>query len=58
MLKGRTVARRTVRDAPAGLNTVKLKASGRRTGRAELRVTVRAPDGSVVRGTKRIALRR
>ena len=58
VLKGRTVARRTVRDAPAGLNTVKLKASGRRTGRAELRVSVRAPDGSVVRGTKRIALRR
>jgi hypothetical protein len=58
VLKGRTVARRTVRDAPAGLSTVKLKATGRRTGRAELRVSVRAPDGSVVRGTKRITLRR
>ncbi len=58
VLKGRTVARRTVRNAPAGLNTVKLKASGRQTGRAELRVSVRAPDGSVVRGTKRVALRR
>ena len=58
VLKGRTVARRTVRDAPAGLTAVKLKATGRRTGRAELRVTVKAPDGSVVRGTKKLVLRR
>jgi hypothetical protein len=60
VLKGRTIARATLRRAPAGLNRLRLKAkrAGTRTGTAELRVSVRAADGSVERGTKRIKLKR
>jgi hypothetical protein len=57
-LRGKTIARATLRRAPAGLNRLRLKARVRRPGTATLRVTVRAADGSVVRATKRIALRR
>jgi hypothetical protein len=58
VMRGKTIARATLRRAPAGLNRLRLKARVRRPGTATLRVTVRAADGSVVRGTKRIALRR
>jgi hypothetical protein len=58
VMRGKTIARTTLRRAPAGLNRLRLKARVRRTGTATLRVTVRAADGSVERGTKRITLRR
>ena len=56
VLKGRTLASNTLRRAPAGLNQLTL--IPRKAGRAELRVTVRAPDGSVQSATKRVTVKR
>ena len=56
VLKGRTLAAKTLRRAPAGLNRLTL--IPRKPGRAELRVTVRAPDGSTRTETKRVTVKR
>ena len=61
VLQGKTIASATLRRAPAGLNRLKLKdPRGGGPARRDRRAAPQrhAPDGSVVRGTKRVALRR